>query len=159
MQLAGVLFASSDIKTVEVTTSEASIIGRGVGSTILPPNFFSAGKSIRITLRALLQCSGTQPIVTIRLKLGATLALTGGKTVTVGGEWASFPVDGIITCLSNGVDGIVIGQWAGLVNSLVTSAIGVDTTRELPIDVTVQFKQTRGILKVTNFLIESLSTD
>jgi hypothetical protein len=148
------LFVSTSIKSINNTATENSIIGAGVGSKTLPANFLSAGKTIRVTLRGRTGQNGNATAITLRLKLGTTVIVQ--TSFTPGGSSAPFSADGIITCLTSGVQGKVLSAFAESHN---TSPVTINTTQPLVLDVTEQY----GIISIagwtvdcTHFIIEAL---
>lgn len=144
------LFTQTADKTVANTTNETSLIGSGVGSLTLPANFFTAGKTLRLTMSGVYSTVAvTGDTVTIKVKVGTTLlASKATSSLVTGGSnlfWAS---EILITCRTTGnsgtvqVSGGVIYQIAGsaTVEDAINNSIGtssLDTTTSGLLDVTV----------------------
>jgi hypothetical protein len=81
----GRIFVSTNIATVSNTTSESTLIGKGLGTLTLPANFFKTGRSIRMTAAGYYSTAVTAPSIRIQIKKGSTVILdTAAKTPTIG---------------------------------------------------------------------------
>jgi hypothetical protein len=151
------LFAMSSITTVANTTTETSTIGSGVGSRTLAANFFSPGRTIRITIRGTVENSEEESWVTVRLKLGTTVVFSG-----LANGSNRYADEVVITCLEAGTSGTIIGNGTGgIFFPAVTFPIYIDTKNPLVFDLTAQItyfdSDTAITLVTTNVVVEALN--
>lgn len=158
------MFAETGNASISNTTNETSLIGSGVGSTTIPANSLKVGQTITIRILGVQRTSGT-PTFRVKVKLGGTTILDSGAQAQVSSAAADRVayISCTLTVISTGASGTVIGQgqhiWGpstASVGSLVTaSAITVDTTAALAIDVTGQYgtASTNNLWTTTNAVI------
>lgn len=168
--LSGKFFSTSS-KTVNATT-ETSIIPSGVGDLMVPGNWFLPGRNLRLVARGTV----TTPLIsigssTIRVKLGgATIASASTVSILGGLTNQYFRVICNIQCYNSGSSGMLaiageIGYPTGLAGAqqgnqpLDNSAITMDTTQPLSIDVTAQWTLANHALKTTIFTAELMKMD
>lgn len=144
------LFIATDGVTRANTTSEGTIIGSGVGSLVLPANFFTSGKVIFFQSSGFFSTTGT-PTVRMRVKLnGTTILDTGTSSMSTSGvSNRGFSLEGRIVCRTTGVTGTIIGSGKTYysqtstttdVNDMVnTSTTTIDTTVTQTVDITFQW--------------------
>lgn len=159
-----VLFVQTDTVTVANTVTETAISGTGVGSLVLPANFFIVGRSIR--LRGFGYHSSTgNPTITLRVKFGSTVV--GSVSGASGnGSTDGFEFDGIITCRTTGASGTVQsqGKYQELQNSGLTegggstSTVTIDTTASQTVSLTIEWGTANAgnTISLTNFILERL---
>lgn len=147
----GILFTQTADKSVTNTTSETSIIGTGIGTLTLPANFFSVGKTIRITVSGVYSTVAvTGDTVTIKVKYGSTvIGSTATTSLLAGASNLYFWAECLITCRSLGASGTVqisggttynISTVGGLAEDPMNNGAAtttVDTTASSLLDVTV----------------------
>lgn len=125
--LSGVIFTQITDQTVTNTISETTIIGAGVGTTILPANFFIIGKTIRIRVGGIYSTPALGAIVTIKVKYGSTILANKSTTSLFGGA-SSLEFDGevLITCRTTGITGTVVCHGDIEYATGITGTIAVD---------------------------------
>ena len=160
------LFGQSGSATVGLgSTAEAVLSDGGTGSVTLPANFFTAGKSIRISASGNMNRAAGN--VTIRIRLGGvagTIILATTAHNPGSGVWFLPPT--LITCrVAGGVGvGTVIGQGY-IVEDLtmvgfgaLAAPVSVNTTVTLDVALTAQWTSTNAAnaYTCTNLVIESV---
>lgn len=155
-----IIFAATDDATVEDTTTETTIIPTGVGSTTIPANWFGVGDTLRVVLRGSLGDTGT-PTLNIKALLGSTeIIATGAQALNAGVSDVGFDFLIYITCRTTGTSGTVVGSGNFVYDSgtaldaVNTSAVTVDTTADLTLDVTA----TWGTANVSNTITCQIAT-
>ena len=116
------IFSSTTSAGPGGTGSEATIIGTGIGSLTLPPNFFVPGRGIRIKAKGAVQSTGVAGTLRIRGKLGGvtlldSTAITMANSIPASTPWS---LEADIVCRSVGAAGAMsyvmqalLGQTAG----------------------------------------------
>ena len=147
------------------STAEALLTDGGVGTVTLPANFFTVGKSIRISADGTMNRQAGN--VTFRVRLGGltgTIIFTTAAHNPGAGVWRLPPT--IITCRTTGnaSTGSVIGN-SYMVENLVSvaftanaTAVLLDTTIAQDVALTAQWSNNNvaNAYTVTNLVIESL---
>jgi len=161
------LFAQTATVTVGLgSTAEAVITGSGIGTVTLPANFFTVGKSIRISADGTMNRSAGN--VTIRIRIGGvggTIILATAAHNPGSGLWHLPPTT--ITCRATGGAGVgsvisnsylvealsFIGFGAGNPNP-----VNIDTTVTQNVVITAQWTSTNAsnAYTCTNLVIESI---
>jgi hypothetical protein len=102
----GVLFAQTvDSTEVVNTVTETTISDTGYGSLVLPANFLTVGKCLKIRGYGIHSSTGN-PTITLKIKLGSTVV--GTVTGTSGnGTNDEFQFEGILVCRTVGASGTV----------------------------------------------------
>lgn len=129
-------------------TSEANIIGTGVGSLVLAANFFTAGKTLRGIHRGYLTTTATPGTLTPRLKINGTTAasLTVTPYSSVGGQ--HIRIEWGLTCWTAGASGILIAEMESFITDTTAGSVkrfcfsdtaNVDGTAAITISMTGQF--------------------
>lgn len=158
------IFTQTANTNVNNTTTETTLLGTGIGTKTLPADFFTAGKTIRLTLRGFF--SRTSGNITIRFKLGTTTICATATASSGAGSTDGFQVIVDCTCRTTGAGGTFFGQgWYqnlnnGNVIEMVTSAtVAVDTTASQIINTTIQFSTANAgnTFTSTNCTIEVLN--
>lgn len=157
------LFVQTGSSTLGNSAAETTIIGSGVGSKVLPANYWKVGKTIRFRLWGHISETGT-PTLQIKLKLDAvTLLDSGAITLPASLSSSRFCFEGEITCRTAGGSGTVMVQGqlitGGTVTEVVkTATVTVDTTQSDTIDVTAQWgtADAANTLTTTNGVWEAL---
>lgn len=147
------LFTQTGTKTVAATTSETSIIGMGMGTTLVAASAWVVGKSWRLQIRGLYSVPllnlGT---LTFRVKFG-TVTISSGVAASLLANISNAPFVGesLITCRSTGSSGTVtsmggitygVGNNSPANSTIVNNGstpVTVDTTADMSVDVTVQW--------------------
>lgn len=171
----GVMFTGTADKVVGNTTSETSLVPTGVpvaGALSLPANWWTVGKTIRVTFTALLRTKASSPgTLNIKVKYGSTiLANTGGFTPPTALSDAIARFTALLTCRSTGVSGVVIcdgmyqyldgSTFAMTTRGLTRPASGVvNTTASGLFDITAQWSlnDVSNVLTVVDALVEALN--
>jgi hypothetical protein len=165
-------FTATATATVASTT-EATLIGSGVGSLTFAANSLTAGKTIRIRARGFWSTDAvTAGTMRWRVKLGATTVLdTGAITPTIAISNSLWQLDAEITCRTTGASGTVFGQGyadrqeaagvAFLTSAMVnTSTTTIDTTASQILDVTFVWgvvNDPDNTISSTNVSVETLN--
>lgn len=133
-----------DVEVVD-TTTETTLLGAGRGAKTISADTLDVGTTIRITAGGYLSCTGT-PTLDIDCDLGGTeVCNTGAITLASGLSNAGWRLEIEIVCRSTGATGSVVasgtleygdGNQHDFVN---TSAVTVDTTGSLAVDLTQQW--------------------
>lgn len=164
----GVIFTQTATATVANTVTETTLFGTGSWSRVLPANFMSVYKTIRVRLLGLWSYNTTPGgALTLRVKFGSTTAQTVSWTPSGIFTDAGWELEAILTCRASGVSGTVYGQTlfesAGTGStrqmSAATSTVTVDWTASQTIDVTAQWANADSALEIeaTNAIIEVLN--
>jgi hypothetical protein len=145
------------------TTTETTLFSTGVGTLTLPANFLKVGQTILVKLEG--THGGTaNPTLTINCYLGATLIATGNFTENnVSNEWLK--IEFACTVRTVGATGTVMTQGHyessepkiyAVRNGTSTSAVTVDTTASLTIDVKAQWSAANAAntITITNASVE-----
>lgn len=151
MTISGSLFAQTADKSVTNTLTETSIVGTGTGSLTLPANFWTVGRTVRITMSGVYSTVAvTGDTVTIKVKYGSTVIASQATTSLLAGAtnlfwWA----DALITCRSIGASGTVqisggVTYQTGVSGTIVENELNnsagtttIDTTASALLDVSV----------------------
>jgi hypothetical protein len=164
-------YASAPIRTVQGTTAETTIVPTGVGTLAVPADYFRPGANARIVARGMVTTPLVAGTATFKIKLGGQTLLTASSAALLGnlGTPQSFRVICNIQCDTAGVNGKVntggeVGYPSGSAGNVVSgslplnaSGLAVNTTVELPVDVTVQFTNAAVTLTTTIFTLELMN--
>lgn len=162
--LQGVIFTQTGSKTVSNTTSDTTLLGSGVGTTTLPANFFTVGKTVRIKMSGSYSTPIGVPSATIKIKLGSTtLATITTTSLLSGASDKGFSGEIIITCRSTGasgtamIDGFISYQGASSVRifqdvNSAGSTPTIDTTAANALDVTLAWDAASSSRSATSFV-------
>jgi hypothetical protein len=158
--LPGRLFTSTSSATVANTTTETSVVGSGVGSNVLPNNFLTAGKSLKIRAWGRLS-SVSSATITMKVKFGSTVLCTTAAHTTHNITNDSWYLESMITCRTTGSSGTV---WANgrfydtsdLIHMGNTATITVNTTTTQTVTVSAQWNNASAsnTISCDQFLIE-----
>jgi hypothetical protein len=165
-------FRQTADQTIANTITETTLFGTGVGSPTLPANFFTPGKSIRVSVQGDYSTLSASPgQYRVKIKLGSTILFdsTSLSLPTSATTWAvSFIVT--LTCRSAGASGsVVVAGQVAIMNSssggvkyapnTITQPVTVDTTGALAIDCTWTFSAASASNTTTSrdVTIESLN--
>ena len=138
------LFSQTNSVTVVNSTAETSILGTGDGTATIPANFFAVGRIIRVRVYGY-HSATANPNITIKVKINGTTILNTGAYPSHTATTEGFTIEAFLTCRTTGTSGTFIGQGfyqesgSTPVSVVMTTAQTVDTTKALPIDVTVQW--------------------
>lgn len=123
------------------TTTDTNIITTGVGTSLLPANWFRVGK--RLKFRAIGYFTTKTPTpgaVTITYKLGTTAILTTGAiTFSAGATGNYWQTDASITCRTAGAPGTVSGSSCFMFQDAAAGndpILGVPMVNKAPISLT-----------------------
>jgi len=172
--LVGCIFTSTadaDVAGAVEGNAETSMIGTGVGTLTLPANFFTVGKTVRVTVRGYYSTAATANTTIWKAKLGSTAVITSPTAApSTSRTNQSWGVTFDLTCRTTGASGTIQGSGftfasAGVSWSLgrmmdfnATSAVVVDTTASQVIDLTCTLGGTLVDVWVsTNVTVEVLN--
>jgi hypothetical protein len=154
------LFTSTASATVANTTSETSVVGSGVGSNVLPNNFLTVGKSLKIRAWGRLS-SVSSATITMKVKFGSTVLCSTAAHTTHNITNDSWYLESMITCRTAGSSGTV---WANgrfydtsdLIQMGNTATITVNTTTTQTVTVSAQWNtaSASNTISCDQFLIE-----
>lgn len=163
-----VLAKSYSSKTLTNSNAETSIIPSDIiGSLVIPANFLTAGKILRITALNKLT-TGSGQTSTLKVKLGTTELVSTTETLPNGLNDEGVDTTIVLTCFEAGetgkiqIDGFnLIHTGTGIVQSALRhydALTTFDTTKEATLDITYKFSvaSTSNTLKVDHFLIEAI---
>ena len=148
--LTGCIFTQTADQTIADTTDETSLFGTGVGTLILPANFWTVGKTIRVEIHGDFADMGN-PTVDIHAYYGATKIIDSSPIALSGlGGTEEWETEVVITCRSVGATGTVetIIDWeyetttgSSAIERLDVSGTltTIDTTASGALDVTFQW--------------------
>ena len=106
--LDGTLFTQTNTVTVTNTTTETTLIGTGVGTNVLPVDYYVAGRTLRFNYFGNLTTAALPGTLTIRIKHGTTiLSSTLAFSITGSLADAGWRLSADITCRTTGVGGTV----------------------------------------------------
>lgn len=170
--LSGVIFTQTASATVGNTTDETSVVGTGVGVTLLPANFWTVGKTIRLKVYGHISCTASDT-ASVRVKVGS---------VTVGSSIDdAFPVtltnslfigEVLMTCRTTGATGTLFVQGYTTIYAsssadmttygrqiVSTATVTIDTTATGQLNATYQWSAARAgnTITSTNSTIEVLN--
>lgn len=168
------LFVQTTDVTVASSDLETSVVGTGVGSVMLPANFFSAGRTIQALVAGFYSTDTPAGTMTLRVRIGGTVIMaTGINTMTNGMTdhyWAVRIMD--ITCRTDGVKGTIMAQGHAIFGTSKTTSdvlefgpnlvpVVIDTTQNHVLDITVQWgtASAANTLTATNIRLMDLSQD
>jgi hypothetical protein len=143
-RLVGCIFTQTSDVTVQNTTVETSLVGSGVGTLVIPANWWVVGKAIRISAGGTFTTTASPPNWNFKVYLGSTLLGQTGGSATPASQTASrWFVDFDIVCRAIGASGSLMGVGrrtneapgaSSLFAGLGGSAVTVDTTSQQTLD-------------------------
>jgi hypothetical protein len=170
--LSGVIFTQTASATVGNTTTETAVIGTGVGVTLLPANFWVAGKTIRLKMYGHISCTAADT-ASVRIKVGSvTVASSIGDAFPVTLTDSLFIAELIMTCRTTGATGTLFVQGNTTIYAassadmtvygrqiVTTSVVTIDTTATGQLNATYQWSDARAgnTITSTNSVIEVLN--
>jgi hypothetical protein len=122
----GCIFTQYEAVTVASTNAETTLVGTGIGTTTLPANFFTVGKTIRLTASGYYSTNTTlAQTLTMRVRYSG---IAGTPLITTSAIGTSLPMTNRgwrlmteFTCWSTGAGGGGVGQGT-FMRSTSTSA-------------------------------------
>ena len=158
------IFSSIGSTTITNSNVETTVVGSGIGSLDLTPDFLSPGKSLRISI---LGVHSTTPTVdlTIRIKLDSQIIMATLPFNDTASADNILKTDIILTCRADGINGTVIGQGIFYKNNgslvplkMLTTEV-VNTTIAHTLDVTAQYSSSSSAVSITttNLLVELIN--
>lgn len=109
--ISGTIFTQTASKTIVNTTTKTTLLGTGIGSRLLPANFWTPGKTIFIKASGFMGTAVT-PNVTLNLEIGGVAIIatptTGVSSTLTSPEY--FEIELILTCRTTGVAGTIMAQ-------------------------------------------------
>jgi hypothetical protein len=171
---ASLRFVSSATTTITNTVTETTLIGSGTGSLTLPANYFTVGKTFRITVLGYFTTPASPDNVTIKLKFGANnLIAKTVSTLTASETSAPFTMTMYIMCAATGASGSlnVSGEmeYPSTTSNPSTrsvlrlnnpgTALTVDTTVSGALNITATYASTTVTNSITAYqvLVEALN--
>lgn len=160
------LFIQTATGTVTNTVTETEITSTGVGSLVLPENFFVAGRTLVIYGKGLHSSPGGAQI-RIRVKLGSTTILDTGSVNSGNDTDAQFNISAIVTCRTTGGSGTVFSQGdyaedgssPTIFEMVNTAATTVDTTASQTLSITAEWDSASASrsISLTNLVVECIN--
>jgi hypothetical protein len=130
--LSGCFFCATGNVVANVSAGETSLIPTGLGTTTIPANFMTAGKTIRLSLAGVI--SSNTPNggnISVAMYLGGTKLVnnsTNGLEIVAGLNGAPFTITGYYTCITPG------NSTVGVVRSNASIVYDNDSSFGLPIN-------------------------
>ena len=170
--LSGVIFTQTDSRTIGNTLGDWTIFAAGIGSTTLPPNFLTAGRSIRMRAYGYISTGAETTSATLRIKFGSYTILTSTGSLPSGLSNALVEFDFTFSCRRRAGDAaVVIGQGslkitpsAAFASSvgmalIMTGETSMNATMAITIDVRYQWgtPSASTTITITNATIEVLA--
>lgn len=160
----GLLFAAT--ATVANSVAETSLIGAGVGSLVLSPNFFVPGRSFKFYASGV-HSATANPTLRHRVYLNGVVLLDSTAVASQSGTNNAWEARGFATCRTAGPAGTLFAQGFyeednstgspfGMVNA---AAFALDTTVAQALTYTAQWgvASASNSLSCTNFLLEAIN--
>jgi len=169
--LDGTLFTQTNSVTHGTSASEVSIVGTGQGTVTLPVNWFTVGKTIKLTAYGYYSNIAADTL-RIRGKLidstptTVTVTDTGAGTLATAASGDQFMVSLIITCRTTGGSGTVMAQMsvfpegnAAYPQAVNTTTTTIDTTKTQQIELTGLWSASSAsnTMTITNLAIQTLN--
>lgn len=167
------IFTQTAIKTISATTATTTFYGTGTGSKTLPANFFTAGKTLRITTKGVYSTPAliTTANLNITISLGGVVIATGTTSSLIGSATnAGFSSSFYLLCIGVGSSGSFIGvgdvsyavAGVGIGTMFLnngTSPVPINTTIPLLYDATVTYSNNNAGNSISNLytIVESLN--
>jgi hypothetical protein len=162
----GTLFVQTGSVTVENTTDEFAVTGSGIGTLMLPADFLTIGKTIKVKTMGY-HSSTSSPNINLRLRLNGVEILTTGNVASGNGTNATWNCEALLTCQTDGASGTIIGQgsyeeihssgtWYGMVH---TAPVTIDTTIAHSLSITAQWDtaDAGNTITCTNLILETIN--
>jgi hypothetical protein len=170
--LDGTLFTQTNSVTYGPSSiTETSIVGTGQGTKTLPADWYTVGKTVKVTLYG--YCSNVAGhALRIRAKLidstptTVLLCDTTAGTLATASSDDQFMVSLIITCRTTGATGTVMSQMsvfpegnAAFPQAVNTTTATIDTTKTQQIEITAQWgtSHASNTMTITNLAIQTLN--
>lgn len=107
------IFAQTATVTIANTAAETSMIGSGVGRTLISSRFFFPGRTLRYKMKGYVSALNGVT-ATLRIKLGSVVLVESvGTHVSI--TQVEFDVEFDMVCREEGESGLIIGQGRSLV--------------------------------------------
>lgn len=143
-----VLFSAISTATVTNTAGEATLVSTIIGSTSIPANFLTVGRSLRITASGYYSTAAVPGTLRVRMYLSNSAVLdTTASTAPSSSTNLFFEANGVFTCRSTGATGTSFSQGNVVFSTGLTGAqvwemttngvIGINTTTAMNLDVRV----------------------
>ncbi len=167
----GLSAAQTASTTVGGTATETTLTGTSLGTRVIPANWFTVGRTVRVTARGHLSTDAATPAtLNLRLKFGSTsIVATGDQTPAAGLASRYWEVSVLLTCRTTGATGTVFGQGhfihapsaagdAVIWDMEATAATTIDTTAAQTVDLTADWGGTDvdDTITATHLLVELL---
>jgi len=159
------LFAQTATGTVANSTTETAISSTGVGTLVLPANFFVAGKTIRLKAFGIIS-SISSPNINIRFKFGSTTLCSTGNIASGNATNDTWTCEVVVTCRTTGGGGTVFSQGyfkefhgSGSRGDMSnTAANSISTTASHTVSLTAQWgtASASNTISCTNLTLEVL---
>jgi hypothetical protein len=171
----GCIFTQTGAGTVGNTAAETTLVAAGIGTTILPANFFTVGKTVRITASGYYSTDATAlQTLTMRVRFGGiagTLILTTNSIASTSAMTnRGWRIIAEVTCSGIGTGGTVVAQGiffkststiAAAVCDMVTAGVSIilNTTIAQQIVVSADWNSASASDTITcsNLMIEVLN--
>lgn len=170
--LAGIIFTQTASATVGNTTTETALVGTGIGVTLLPANFWTVGKTIRMKMFGHISCTAADT-ASVRIKVGSvTVASSIDDAFPVTLTNSLYIGELLLTCRTTGATGTLFVQGYTTIYAassadmtvygrqlVATSAVTIDTTATGQLNITYQWSNARAgnTITSTNATIEVLN--
>jgi len=118
--LPGVIFTDTSTTTVTNTGTETELIGNGIGTSTIPANFFTKGKTLRLTARGWWELgNAAADSIRWRVKYGSTVLYDSDRQTPAALGDGFWEMSLYVTCRADGASGIVapVGWVQGSTNN------------------------------------------
>lgn len=139
--LLGVIFTQTAISTdVTNTTTATTILTTGTGTKQLQANFFTVGKTLRLTIKGRIS-SAVAETGTIDIKLDSTTIVSTGSVTLSSFSNNEFEITVYITCYTTGASGTVaaIGQMSIANPGVGSLQVGFSNSAAQTLDTTTSY--------------------
>jgi hypothetical protein len=164
--LSGTIFTQIADGTVANTTTETTLFSTGIGTTTLPANFLTPGKTYKIVLKGYIS-GANNAASTLNIKLGSTTLVTSTENLPSAVTNVAVDIEFTVTCRTSGSTGTVIGQGRSFLSTstsinqpyirtlIMTSPATIDCTASNAINVTYTWgsASTTNSITITNAII------
>lgn len=149
-------------------TTETSIMPTGVGAKTIRANWLKPGRTARLIMRGVVSTGLVPGTATFKVKLGGNIIASGSASALLGSlNESGFVLSQTIACWTTGTAGTIavagearystgLTGTKGTVELNSATPVAVNTTIDLPIDVTVTWGLTGNNIKVITCTLELL---
>ena len=130
------LFVQTQQITVANTLTETTLLGTGIGTVTLPPNYLVQGKVLRIWMWGI-HSAVSNPLIQIRVYAGSTLIGDTGLQASHASTNEQWDTKVDITCLTTGTTGTVMPGGFYEEDTPTASPFGMPVTAPITLNTTI----------------------